>query len=264
MDTKQENRGKTTIRIKKERKELLSKYATASVFLYGVISVNEFVDVFNHYEDVKTDCEETTLALQRFAKTNDVEYSIFDGIISGPAIQPDFSDYEDRVASIRERQNGKPRYLPEKEEFLRYETGDYFEPKKPYADLKAYILKNHLIERGEGLEGVDGDLIDLREMILENVDTTDCIKYFTESDYVFDGIDDLNRFIRVLLNVFNNTRIYENNGFTPEEISTRDERSKLNPPSMEPLIINRVAKKVGRNAPCPCGSGLKYKRCHGR
>jgi preprotein translocase subunit SecA len=22
--------------------------------------------------------------------------------------------------------------------------------------------------------------------------------------------------------------------------------------------------KVGRNEPCPCGSGLKYKRCHGR
>jgi hypothetical protein len=23
-------------------------------------------------------------------------------------------------------------------------------------------------------------------------------------------------------------------------------------------------EKVGRNAPCPCGSGLKYKKCHGR
>ena len=22
--------------------------------------------------------------------------------------------------------------------------------------------------------------------------------------------------------------------------------------------------KVGRNEPCPCGSGLKYKHCHGR
>ena len=23
-------------------------------------------------------------------------------------------------------------------------------------------------------------------------------------------------------------------------------------------------QKVGRNDPCPCGSGLKYKRCHGK
>jgi preprotein translocase subunit SecA len=27
---------------------------------------------------------------------------------------------------------------------------------------------------------------------------------------------------------------------------------------------SRVAQKVGRNDPCPCGSGKKYKRCHGR
>jgi preprotein translocase subunit SecA len=26
----------------------------------------------------------------------------------------------------------------------------------------------------------------------------------------------------------------------------------------------RVDKKVGRNDPCPCGSGKKYKNCHGR
>jgi preprotein translocase subunit SecA len=25
----------------------------------------------------------------------------------------------------------------------------------------------------------------------------------------------------------------------------------------------RTGKKVGRNDPCPCGSGKKYKKCHG-
>ena len=27
--------------------------------------------------------------------------------------------------------------------------------------------------------------------------------------------------------------------------------------------ITREGKKVGRNEPCPCGSGKKYKQCHG-
>jgi preprotein translocase subunit SecA len=27
-------------------------------------------------------------------------------------------------------------------------------------------------------------------------------------------------------------------------------------------VVNRDAK-VGRNDPCPCGSGKKYKKCHG-
>ena len=26
----------------------------------------------------------------------------------------------------------------------------------------------------------------------------------------------------------------------------------------------KVEKKIGRNDPCPCGSGKKYKNCHGR
>jgi preprotein translocase subunit SecA len=27
--------------------------------------------------------------------------------------------------------------------------------------------------------------------------------------------------------------------------------------------VRREADKVGRNDPCPCGSGKKYKKCHG-
>jgi preprotein translocase subunit SecA len=26
----------------------------------------------------------------------------------------------------------------------------------------------------------------------------------------------------------------------------------------------RGGEKIGRNDPCPCGSGKKYKQCHGR
>jgi preprotein translocase subunit SecA len=28
--------------------------------------------------------------------------------------------------------------------------------------------------------------------------------------------------------------------------------------------VNAEGDKLGRNDPCPCGSGKKYKRCHGR
>jgi preprotein translocase subunit SecA len=29
------------------------------------------------------------------------------------------------------------------------------------------------------------------------------------------------------------------------------------------LPFKREGQKVGRNDPCPCGSGKKYKKCHG-
>jgi preprotein translocase subunit SecA len=31
-----------------------------------------------------------------------------------------------------------------------------------------------------------------------------------------------------------------------------------------PQPFVRGSQKVGRNDPCPCGSGKKYKQCHGR
>jgi len=31
-----------------------------------------------------------------------------------------------------------------------------------------------------------------------------------------------------------------------------------------PVTVRREGDKVGRNDPCPCGSGKKYKACHGR
>ncbi len=37
------------------------------------------------------------------------------------------------------------------------------------------------------------------------------------------------------------------------------------PPAAEPVApFVREAPKVGRNDPCPCGSGKKFKQCHGR
>ncbi len=33
---------------------------------------------------------------------------------------------------------------------------------------------------------------------------------------------------------------------------------------MQPKTITRDADKIGRNDPCPCGSGKKYKQCHGQ
>ena len=42
--------------------------------------------------------------------------------------------------------------------------------------------------------------------------------------------------------------------FNPRKSS--ESSSNANPPNFP--------SKIGRNAPCPCGSGKKYKRCHGR
>jgi preprotein translocase subunit SecA len=43
------------------------------------------------------------------------------------------------------------------------------------------------------------------------------------------------------------------------------EQARPEPPKAEPVIpFIRDSRKVGRNEPCPCGSGRKYKQCHGK
>lgn len=37
---------------------------------------------------------------------------------------------------------------------------------------------------------------------------------------------------------------------------------RLRPDLLQPAVDE--VPKVGRNEPCPCGSGRKYKHCHGR
>ena len=51
-------------------------------------------------------------------------------------------------------------------------------------------------------------------------------------------------------------------GGGPEMMQTEnDYHDPSGPIKQEPV---KVGPKVGRNDPCPCGSGKKYKHCHGK
>jgi len=48
----------------------------------------------------------------------------------------------------------------------------------------------------------------------------------------------------------------------PDDLSEEKRKASEGDPQHEPFV--REGKKVGRNEPCPCGSGIKYKQCHGK
>lgn len=62
----------------------------------------------------------------------------------------------------------------------------------------------------------------------------------------------------LLMGFHNSLRLWILKGHTPEEIVS----GHLDPEESEATSLgSRQKKKVGRNAPCPCGSGKKYKNC---
>ena len=54
----------------------------------------------------------------------------------------------------------------------------------------------------------------------------------------------------------------EDQNVTFQHQSPGQQQNKSEPKKVETFI--RDGQKVGRNDPCPCGSGKKYKQCHGK
>ena len=49
-----------------------------------------------------------------------------------------------------------------------------------------------------------------------------------------------------------------------EPVTSADGKQRAQQPAGgQKLQQIRVGPKIGRNDPCPCGSGKKYKNCHG-
>ena len=64
--------------------------------------------------------------------------------------------------------------------------------------------------------------------------------------------------IRILFSVKPETTIERKQVATPTSTSGGSEDSSSS------KTVVRKSPKIGRNDPCPCGSGLKYKKCCGR
>ena len=50
-------------------------------------------------------------------------------------------------------------------------------------------------------------------------------------------------------------------GYTADNLEPQQNEAASPSSKKQPI---KVGKKVGRNDPCPCGSGKKYKLCHGK
>lgn len=133
---------------------------------------------------------------------------------------------------------------------------------------------------------------------------SDIFQQLNDANIDFDSENQMNEFLKLLMNVHNGTRLKENRGHSPDELKPTSfsgnmptivpgssHAAKLLGEAMPqlqslgiPIDINgdsdeiqemifpngingqavKSVKKVYPNDPCPCGSGKKYKKCCGR
>lgn len=245
-------------------KQLVVDYAISLTHLYGLVHKNKVVEIYNLQNDDKIDGNTINSIMEEALKQlskNFVEvygdYFVAETIL-------EFRDFDEELRQSKD----KPYYIPEKEELLKYKDELYFEVNKQYKALKSYLAKNLL----------DGD-DHLAEIVTEDIQgvcqfgfsINEVFDAFNRREISFKSEKQVNEVMQLIMDLANNTRLWENNGHTPHEIFEKYEKPHLKPLPKEPFnfegaresnaISFKTGKKVGRNDPCPCGSGKKYKKC---
>jgi hypothetical protein len=195
----------------------IKKYAFAAINLYGVIKLDDFLLVFNNYENDVLTKEEAIPLLELLSSIDEVDLSFRQNILAnGYFFLEENRDYKE-AKDLLIIQSNKPRYLPPKEEFLKYEDDEYVEPMKPLLDLEKFITVNKLVEIKRP-EDIRYDVLEIHDQIILGNRMSDYMKYIRQRGYEFKDEIQVNLFAGLVMNLHNQTRMYDNNGFTPIEL----------------------------------------------
>ncbi|MFJ8065005.1 SEC-C metal-binding domain-containing protein [Psychrobacillus sp. NPDC096426] len=240
-------------------KELVIQYAEACAQLYGVIETSKFLEIYNAQNEssitsgdlqaILTDPHNTKLLRSKYVY-------VYRNALVHETIEH-FGDYDKLMPKV----SGKPYYVPPKKELLRYTDEFYFEKTTHQKKLANMLAKDYF---GGSTVKVHEEISELVfQLQVFDVDFQQVVKEFLGRFEIKD-IKHLNEYVQAISMIANTTRTWENRGHTPDELFQM-ERHHLNPLPTAAVPFNVIdGGKVGRNDPCPCGSGKKYKKCCGK
>ena len=254
---------------------LLVDYAISLTHLYGLVHKDKVAEIYNMQNEEQVDVEEVSAMLKHPPeefKRNFVEN--FDDYFVAESIM-DNAEFEEQLRQRR----GKPFYIPEQEELLKYKDELYFEESKEYQAMMDYMA-DHFFDGDEFKAQMLCE--DLQGLCQFGFKVQKVLDVFNNRGVGFESKEQLNEVMQLVMNLANSTRIWENNGHTPSEIFEKYEKPLLRPLPKEPfdfkgssasgladdqkssrsnVVSFPSGRKIGRNDPCPCGSGKKYKNC---
>ena len=218
----------------------LVKLFWGMTYNYGVLFMKDFTKMLHNYVDYSL--EETDIYGIIVSGADYYGEYIVQGNIASSIMAP----LEDIINIINSRENissDRDFRIIKKDELLKAANLEYLIENKISMRLKKYLKNNWKVEDSQ-IEMIIMNIYDdiqenEREEVIENI--IDALGEASEND-LQELLVEINSFI-------NNTRLWRFKGYTLNELNS-EENSNLTP-------------KIGRNEPCICGSGKKYKKCCG-
>ena len=221
-----------------EKNEEITKLFWGMCNYYGVVEIETFKKLVKKYIDFDISDMNLEVILENAAEYYD-EFE-FDGHFGNDILVDDVSD----IFYQQCKRNDLEFYPFTKEELLEAARVDFQNKTKAYNNLYDFFIKNFDMNSEEA----EDLIISLDAEFKNNRKPSEIMKAFL-ANFDISSLEEANFIGNEVMKFFNNTRLWVTKGYTPEE---------LNPTT----VIKK--EKVGRNDPCPCGSGKKYKKCCGK
>lgn len=242
---------------------LILDYIRATTNLYGIVPLEKIVEIYNQQNDDQIEIEDVEPYLDKDLSKSYVyahdDYFVHETIAA-------FDEFD----LMQAKKGKKPYYVPDKDELLKYADMSYYEKPKQYHDLHKYIKKNFFPNDEEKAVMLCQNI--RWACVVDGPNIQEVFDHFNTAGVNFKDENHVNEVLPMVMELANNVRLWENNGHTPHEIFEKFEKPNLRPlpaggfpgfgnrPNLS-VIPGGASEKIGRNDPCPCGSGKKYKKC---
>lgn len=225
------------------RNQKITNLLFAAMKYYGVISIDDAKAMFEKYIGEELDSQwfhQYIMHLENY-------YGSFR--ISKDYIVNELVGDEAQLIAKQVEKEGLGYYPIPQNEMFRMQRTEMWNRTPQMADLMN-VMKKYYDMSEEQMNDIIGQCILMAQM----EESLNAIVAFVGEHVQFSKEKEAVQFVNKLVDLLNNSRLWVLKGFTPTELQPAKEESAT--------TVQQV--KVGRNEPCPCGSGKKYKKCCGK
>lgn len=257
----------------------LHDYFAAAARLYGIISLKKLLEIYNHQNPPISQTDFLAVAEVIRHEENDFailgQEAFFDDVPDSRPIDREIVTQflymvdDEAYPEMVEQQANKPYLILPKSQFLCYADDGYY-PQTPQSSAMLAYLKSkrrHLKESPEDI------LLSLHDLLSMGMDLEFILYELDQAGLHLQSRQEAVEFLNLFQQLHNHTRTQTNRGHSPNELrnavtdaptlrrfvpEVSGQQTLFAQPTPAPFVL------PSKNGPCPCGSGLKYKRCCGK